>query len=298
MGALSLVTTFLLALPAVQAQVPPINGFGVVWFDDFSGKSNTSPDPSKWILDTGTSYPGGPPNWGTWEVQTYSNNVSNVRVNGAGNLQITAIRNPATGAWTSGRIESRRADFMARPKGILRIQASLKIPKLGGNAGIGYWPAFWTLGAEYRGNYWNWPAVGEIDIMENVNNVDRAWAVLHCGTQPGGACNEPSGLGANSACPGKPCVGNFHTYAVEIDRTKPVEAIRWYVDNVRFHQVLQSQLPAAMWMQTVQKPHFVLLNLAIGGAFPDGVYGKKTPLSTTLSGGTYEAEYVAVYHTK
>ncbi|CCF38470.1 endo-1,3-beta-glucanase [Colletotrichum higginsianum] len=298
MGPLTLAAILLLSLPVVQAQVPQIKGYGVLFQDDFTGKSNTSPDPNKWIIDTGTSYPGGPPNWGTWEVQTYTNNSNNVRVNGAGNLQITAIKDTATGSWTSGRIESRQADFMARRGGILRVQASLKIPSLGGYAGIGYWPAFWTLGSAYRGNYWNWPAVGEIDIMENVNNLDRTWAVLHCGTQPGGECNEPSGLGANRGCPNKPCVGNFHTYTVEIDRTKAVEAIRWYVDNVQYHQVLQSQLPAATWTQAVQKPHIVLLNLAIGGAFPDAVYGKKTPLSTTLSGGTYEAEYVAVYHTR
>lgn len=154
MGPLTLAAILLLSLPVVQAQVPQIKGYGVLFQDDFTGKSNTSPDPNKWIIDTGTSYPGGPPNWGTWEVQTYTNNSNNVRVNGAGNLQITAIKDTATGSWTSGRIESRQADFMARRGGILRVQASLKIPSLGGYAGIGYWPAFWTLGSAYRGNYW------------------------------------------------------------------------------------------------------------------------------------------------
>ncbi|KAJ0166302.1 Glucan endo-1,3-beta-glucosidase A1 [Colletotrichum tanaceti] len=298
MGQLASAVLLMLSLPAVQAQIPTLKGFGFLFYDDFTGQSNTSPDPSKWIIDTGTSYPGGPPNWGTWEVQTYTNSSNNVRVNGAGNLQITAHKDSATGSWTSGRIESRKASFMARRGGILRIQASLRIPSLGGKAGIGYWPAFWTLGSAFRDNYWNWPAVGEIDIMENVNNLDRTWAVLHCGTQPGGVCNEPSGIGANRPCPGKPCVGNFHTYTVEIDRTKDVEAIRWYVDNIQYHQVLQSELPAATWTETVQKPHFVLLNMAIGGAFPDAVYGQKTPLDTTRSGGTFEAQYVAVYHTR
>ncbi|WYZ38055.1 hypothetical protein EsH8_II_001561 [Colletotrichum jinshuiense] len=296
MGPLRIAVAFLLALPAARAQTIKLN---LVWFDDFKGLANTLPDQNNWIIDTGKGYPGGPANWGTWELQTYTNSPSNIRVNGAGNLQITAIKNATTGAWTSGRIETRKANFMALPKGIMRIQASLKIPNLG-TGGVGYWPAFWTLGADYRGNYMNWPAVGEIDIMENVNNVDRIYGVLHCGTQPGGACNEPSGLGNSRACPGKSCIGNFHTYTVEVDRSNPIEAIRWYVDNVLYHQVLQTQMPAAIWKQTVQKPHFILLNLAIGGAFPDGAYGSKTPTSTTLSGGVFEAEIhlngVALFH--
>lgn len=146
--------TLLALLSTSQAQIPKVSGFNLVWYDDFSGKANTVPDQNNWIIDTGTSYPGGPANWGTSEIQSYTNSPNNIRVNGAGNLQITAIKNPSTGAWTSGRIETRRANFMAQPGKTMRIQASLKIPNLGANAGIGYWPAFWTLGAEYRGNYW------------------------------------------------------------------------------------------------------------------------------------------------
>ena len=41
---------------------------------------------------------------------------------------------------------------------------------------------------------WNWPAIGEFDIMENVNAVASVNYGLHCGTNPGGVCNEPSGL--------------------------------------------------------------------------------------------------------
>ncbi len=29
-----------------------------------------------------------------------------------------------------------------------------------------YWPGFWMLGAPYRGNWWNWPGVGELDIPD------------------------------------------------------------------------------------------------------------------------------------
>ncbi|KAK2468348.1 hypothetical protein H9L39_17846 [Fusarium oxysporum f. sp. albedinis] len=289
-----IVMGLMLSMAGVQAAVPKVPGFKVIWSDDFNGPADTLPDPKNWIIDTGTSYPGGPPAWGTWEVQTYTDRVENVRVNGKGNLLITALRNPS-GTWTSARIETQRTDFMAQPGAKMRIQADLRVPSLG-DRGIGYWAAFWTLGAEYRGDYWNWPSIGEIDIMENVNNLDRVWGVLHCGTNPGGPCNEPNGLGDSRPCPGGSCAGKFHTYAVEVDRAEYPETLRWFVDGVQYHQVNETELPEDVWEQTVHRPHFVLLNMAIGGGFPDGVHGGQTPLNTTVSGGRYEIRYVAVYN--
>src|SRR6266540_3128322 len=64
-----------------------------------------------------------------------------------------------------------------------------------GAAAQGYWPAFWMLGAPFRGVYTNWPSVGEIDVMENVNGANTVWGTLHCGVAPGGPCNEFNGIG-------------------------------------------------------------------------------------------------------
>ncbi|OLN97804.1 Glucan endo-1,3-beta-glucosidase A1-like protein 2 [Colletotrichum chlorophyti] len=298
MSLLKLSTALLCLASATHAKIPKIRGFDVTWSDDFEGRRNTLPDPDNWIIDLGTHYtnPKGPENWGTGEIQVYTNDVKNVRVDGKGSLKITAIRN-ATGTWTSSRIETQRKDFMAQPGGKMRIQASLKVPNLG-EKGIGYWPAFWTLGAELRGNYWNWPYVGELDIMENVNTVDRFWGVMHCDSNPGGACDEPNGIGNSTICAGGSCPGRFHTHTVEVDRSTSPEFIRWFIDGVQFHSVNQTALPEKVWEQTVHKPHFVLLNMAIGGGFPDGVYGSKTPTNATVSGGVYEAQYVAVYNSR
>lgn len=138
-------------LPAVNAAVPQIPGFSLTWSDDFVGTANSLPNLANWIVDTGTSYPGGPAQWGTGEIQTYTSSTNNLKLNGNGALQITASRNSA-GAWTSARIETQRSNFMAAAGGKMRIQASLNLPAVGSN-GIGYWPAFWTLGSAYRGNY-------------------------------------------------------------------------------------------------------------------------------------------------
>jgi beta-glucanase (GH16 family) len=132
--------------------------------------------------------------------------------------------------------------------------------------------------------------------MENINGNNNVYGVLHCDVAPGGTCDEFTGRAGSRPCPGTACNGNIHKYTFEVDRSQPVEEIRWYVDDVLFWQVTSSQMPSDVWAATVQKPHFVLLNLAIGGAFPNAVYGGATPIGSTTSGGTLRAEYVAVYN--
>ncbi|KKY33237.1 putative endo-beta-glucanase [Diaporthe ampelina] len=294
MGVRNVLATAIAGLPVIQAAIPSISGFTLTWGDDFIGSANSLPSTSNWIIDTGTSYPGGPANWGTGEIQTYTSSTDNLKLNGNGALQITAIQS-SSGAWTSARIETQLSSFVARAGGKMRIQASLNLPDVGSN-GIGYWPAFWTLGSSYRGNYQNWPSVGEFDIMENVNAINRVWGVMHCGVNPGGPCRETDGLVGSRECPGSPCQGNFHTYTLEVDRSQELEAVRWFVDDILFWQVVETDLPADTWAQAVHNPHFVLLNLAIGGAFPNNNYGSATPLASTVSGGTLQAEYIAVYN--
>ena len=94
-----------------------------------------------------------------------SNSTANVATDGAGHLQIRPLRDGA-GNWTSGRIETRRTDFRPEPGGMLAVEAAIQQPNVSGTAAAGYWPAFWMLGAPFRGTYTNWPAVGEIDILE------------------------------------------------------------------------------------------------------------------------------------
>lgn len=175
----------------------------------------------------------------------------------------------------------------------MRIQASLKTPKVANP--LGYWPAFWTLGAAFRGVYTNWPLIGEFDILENVNGEDKVYATLHCGTAPGGPCNENEGIGSSKA--GVSAGSGFHTYTLEVDRTAGAgqEKMTWFVDNVQYHQILPGKVEASAWKEAVTKPHFLLMNLAIGGAFPNKG-GQTTPVAQTTSGGFLSAEYVAVYY--
>ncbi|MFC3999412.1 glycoside hydrolase family 16 protein [Nocardiopsis sediminis] len=281
-------------LPADAAVPPPPEGWQEVWSDDFDGAAGSLPS-DEWIIDTGTSYPGGPPNWGTGETQTYTDDPANLSLDGEGNLRITPIRD-SSGQWTSGRIETQRADFKPADGESMRIEGRLQVPNVTGDAALGYWPAFWALGSPYRGDYWNWPAIGEFDIMENVNGIDSVWGVLHCGVNPGGPCNETTGLGDSRPCPGSTCQSGFHTYAFEWDRSGSAEEFRWTVDGEQYHSVSETDMDAATWQDmTSHAGYFLLLNVAMGGAFPDGVQGSPTPTDATESGVPMVVDYVAVY---
>ncbi|RZQ62124.1 glycoside hydrolase family 16 protein [Amycolatopsis suaedae] len=285
-------------LPTLQAGAsvpPPPAGWTQVWADDFNGPANSLPNTGNWRFSLGHSYPGGPPNWGTGEIAAHTNNPANVSLDGSGNLRITPLRDGA-GNWTSARIETNKQDFKAPDRGVLRVESRLQMPNVTGQQALGYWPAFWMLGSPFRGNWWNWPGIGEFDIMENVNGINSVWGVLHCGVAPGGPCNENNGIGASRQCPGASCQTAFHTFRFEWDRSVSPNQLRWYVDGQQYHQVSQNQLDAGTWNNmTSHAGYFIILNVAMGGAFPNGVAGGNTPTPATVPGRPMVVDYVAAW---
>ncbi|MFF9768065.1 glycoside hydrolase family 16 protein [Streptomyces sp. NPDC014636] len=277
--------------PAGAAAPAPPSGWTQVFADDFDGAAGSGVDATDWQYDTGTSYPGGAANWGTGEVETMTSSTANVALDGNGNLLITPRRD-ASGNWTSGRIETRRTDFQPPAGGKLRVQARIQMPNVTGAAAKGYWPAFWMLGAPFRGNYWNWPGIGELDVMENVQGLNTDWATMHCGTNPGGPCNETSGIGNSTSCTGATCQAGFHTYAMEWDRSTGPEEIRFYLDGVNFHTVRANQVDATTWANATNHGYFLILNVAMGGGFPAAFGGG--PDSGTEPGHPMVVDYVQV----
>jgi len=273
------------ASPSTSATQP---AWSTVWNANLSGAAGTAPSAADWIEDTGTSSPGGPANWGTGEIETMSNSTANVHLDGNSHLNLTAL--DSNGAWTSGRIESQRSDFAAPAGGMLQISASIEQPNPAN--GLGYWPAFWTLGAGDRTGG-TWPAVGESDIMESVNARSQVSGTLHCGVAPGGACNEYNGRTSGlTYCAG--CQTAYHTYSEIIDRTRSDEQIRWYVDGAQFWQVSESQVGVATWQAAVDHGFFIIFDLAMGGSFPNGECGCTSPNAATSSGGTLSIGSVLV----
>lgn len=289
---LALVSALMLAAFDSRATVPTTpTGWNLVFSDDFTGPANAGVNTANWRYTTGTSYPGGPGGFGTGEIETMTASTANVFLDGAGNLNIKAIRNG--NAWTSGRIETNREDFQPPAGGVLRVEARIQLPNLTGAAAQGYWPAFWMLGTPYRGNYWNWPSIGEFDIMENVQGINQVWGTMHCGTSPGGQCNEKNGIGGNRGGFSPSLQADFHTYAIEWDRSMSPQQVRWYIDGIQYHQVSQSQMDAGTWAAATNHSFFIILNNSIGGEFPAALGGG--PYAGTASGGTLKVDYVAVW---
>ncbi len=273
---------------SLKARVATPN-WNLTWSDEFSGSANTGVDTSNWIYDTGTGYPGGAANWGTGEIETMSNSTTNVYQDGVGHLIIKPIL--SNGTWTSGRIETQSTSFAAPSGGELAVEASIQLlPGSTPATAQGYWPAVWMLGNAFRGNYNNWPSVGEVDAMENINGNNTVHGTLHCGIDPGGPCNETDGLAGVTDC-SPDCQGAFHTYRVEIDRRTSSEEIRWYLDGQQYWKVdsNSSGMDATTWANAVDHGFFIILNVAIGGGWPGN------PNASTASGVPMVVDYVRTY---
>jgi hypothetical protein len=267
------------AAHAFLAVPPPPAGWSTIFSDDFNGSAGSGID-SQWMYDTG---PGS--NFGTGEIETMTNSTSNVHLDGNGNLQITALNNG--GSWTSGRVQTTSPNVGAPPGGELEVTASIQQP----NGGLGYWPAFWMLGPG------QWPENGEIDIMEDVNSLSDVSGTIHCGTFPGGPCNEGNGIGSGlTACGG--CQGGYHTYTMILNRMNTAnESITFYLDGNQYFSVSEGQVGTSTWQAAFDHNMSIILDLAMGGGYPNGVCGCSTPTGSTASGGTMSVDYVAAYQT-
>ncbi|GII92196.1 hypothetical protein Ssi02_24270 [Sinosporangium siamense] len=261
-------------------------GFDEIFRDDFDGAAGTPVAVERWVHDVGTCYPGCPaPQWGTGEIETMTDSVDNVALDGKGNLAITPrLRD---GAWTSGRIATRRSNFRYPPGGTMRVEARIALPAVTRGDGAGYWPAFWMLGERLRDGYTGWPGVGEIDILEAVNGLPQIYGAMHCGVFPGGPCGEPMGLTSpGQAC--ESCHGTFHTYAVEVSAAE----VRWYLDGRHFFTVASTRVDPHTWREAVDHGFFLILNVAIGGGYP-AAYGGG-PNAGTVPGRPMLVDYVSV----
>lgn len=225
----------------------------LVWSDEFN--TDGAPDSSKWGYDLGA---GG---WGNGELQNYTNSATNVSVQG-GNLKITAKAQTLGGSnYTSARLKSENKFEFTYGK----IEFRAKMPTGGGT-----WPALWLLGQNYATN--TWPACGEIDVMEHRGNIPNViHGTLHYPGHSGGNGNTNTTTILNAST-------EFHIYKAIWSPS----SIRFYVDNVLFHSVVNTgSLP-------FNSDFFLILNVAMGGTFGGAI----DPLFTQSS---MEVDYVRVY---
>lgn len=222
----------------------------LVFSDEFS--TDGAPDTNKWSYDLGA---GG---WGNGEVQTYTNSSNNVVVQG-GNLVITARKTGSS--FTSARLKSENKYEFKYGK----VEFNAKLP-----AGGGTWPALWMLGQNYATNIW--PACGEIDIMEHKGNQPNQilGSVHYTGRSGGNSVTSQTTASSVST--------TFHKYKVV---WSPL-SIRFFVDNVLFHSVLNTNsLP-------FNSDFFLIMNVAMGGTFGGAI-------DPAFTQSAMEIDYVRVY---
>jgi beta-glucanase (GH16 family) len=148
-----------------------------------------------------------------------------------------------------------------------KVEARMKLP-----SGQGMWPAFWMLGQNIHTV--GWPKCGEIDIMEHINSENIAYGTLHWDKD-----NEHVSSGGKTQCD----ISKFHDYAIEWDK----DSIRFMVDGIKYHSVIIKD--SVNSTEEFQRPHYIILNLAIGGEWP------KNPDETTIFPDTVFVDYVRVY---
>jgi len=225
----------------------------LVWSDEFNNPG--LPDTSNWTNEVGFIRNN--------ELQYYTlRRVENSVVN-EGNLLIIGRKELYDSAgYTSASLTTDRKHSWTFGK----IEARMKLPK-----GQGMWPAFWMLGQNIHQT--GWPKCGEIDIMEHINSEDILYGTLHWDNE-----NHVSS-GSKTPC----SVTEFHNYAVEWAH----DSIRWFLDGVKYHGVCIKE--GVNSTEEFHRPHYIILNLAIGGDWP------QNPDETTQFPDTVFVDYVRVF---
>ncbi len=261
------------AVPALNVSAQPAQQttWNLVWSDEFNGSGQ--PSSTNWNYNVGNGYNPGLPGfqgWGNGEWEWYRPEEC---YQSGGNLVLrgeyfSSPTNIAGRDWyqRSCRITS----DTKRSINLGKIEARIQMPNANGS-----WPAFWMMGDACddtsTGNYGapisyydtmasNWASCGEVDIMEHKNSETTVYNNIFWDLRTGlfpwtAGQNANYGTSYNAGN-----VATFHTYSIEWDQTY----IRWFFDGTQTHVI--DITPATL--EEFHKPFHLILNLALGGAFP------------------------------
>jgi beta-glucanase (GH16 family) len=225
----------------------------LVWSDEFD--VNGAVNATNWFHQT--QLPAGG-SWFNGEVQHYTDQLTNSFVNG-GFLNIVAKKEPYTSQgftkqYTSARLNSKFAFKYGR----VDVRAKLPIQ-------AGTWPAIWMLGKNVNedGGFFdaafgttNWPACGEIDIMEHgitssqpTNYIQSA---LHTPSSFGNTSNIGGAIANNLGT-------DYHVYSMN---WSPYQ-ITFLLDGVAFYTYNPAVKTPSNWPFNLEQ--YLLLNIAMGG---------------------------------
>jgi beta-glucanase (GH16 family) len=244
----------------------------LVWADEFAGDG--PPDPRNWTFEHGFVR--------NEELQWYQPQNAVVR---GGHLVIEARRERIVNArhvegssrWQESRAHAEYTSASVITKGLQAWQYGRFEMRGRIDTRPGMWPAFWTLGVQGE-----WPEGGEIDIMEYYRGIllaNVAWGSSRRSVPTWDTTR------TSMSTLGQGWADEFHVW--RMDWTE--EEIRLSVDDrllntTRLSDTINQRTNAHPFRQ----PHYLLLNLAIGGTQGGD------PSKTTFP-ARFEVDYVRVY---
>lgn len=265
---------------ASQTFSPNIPSGTQVWSDEFtnSTSANAEPNPDVWTYDTGDS------GWGNSELEDYcawNSAISpcdtanpNAYVGTDGYLHIVAEQ-PSSGVYTSARVKSEGLfSFMYG-----RFEVRAQVPEA-----QGFWPAIWLMGNNITTE--NWPACGEMDVLERVNaagSPDWNEGSIH------GTGFTGSNLGTQYNFPSGETAAGWHTYGMIWSKG----SVSYYIDDptqpyATYTPTSIAGFSGAVWPFD-SGPSFIIMNLAVGGSWP-GSPNSGTPFPSQML-----VDYVRIY---
>ena len=258
---------------------PPktISGMKLIWNDEFN--NNGKPDTSIWRYEKGFVR--------NQELQWYQEDNANCS-NGV--LLIEGrrekVKNPAYVAgstnWKSGREFAEYTSSSIQTRGRKQFQFGRFEIRARIDTSCGSWPAIWTLGISK-----SWPSNGEIDIMEfyRIKGIPTILANFAWGTSQRNVGKWDDLKKPLSDFTGKDpqWVKKFHVWRLDWSK----DSINIYLDDHLLNSVLISETVNPDGFNPFLQPHYILLNLALGG---NGGDPSKTPFPVK-----YEVDYVRVY---
>ena len=257
-----------------------IKGMKLVWNDEFNG--NGKPDSANWIYETGFVR--------NQELQWYK--PDNARC-ANGLLTIEGRKEkfknpdfiPGSTNWETNREHAEYSSASIQTHGLKQWQFGRFEIRARIDTACGAWPAIWTLGISK-----NWPSNGEIDIMEfyRVKGVPTilanfAWGTDQLWVAKWDDLKKPlSDFTVNDPDWTK----KFHIWRMDWN----MDTINLFLDDQLLNTTLLNQTINPDGFNPFLQPHYLLLNLAIGGNGGDPSKSR-FPIK-------YEIDYVRVYQKK
>lgn len=253
----------------------------LVWCDEFSNEGR--PNPRNWKFEKGFVR--------NQEFQWYQEDNAFCK---NGHLIIEgrkdSIKNPnyipGSNNWKTNREYALYSAASLNSEGLQEFQYGRFEIRARIDTSMGLWPAIWTLGVKGE-----WPSNGEIDLMESypVNGEHCILANVASGTTKRYQAKWDSQkislshfLARDPQWPEK-----FHVWRMDWDE----HSIKLYLDNELLNETPQSETINPDGTYPFRQPHYILLNLAIGGQ------NGGDPTHTRFP-NRYEIDYVRVYQKK